>query len=389
MLVCRFTGEDFPPLEKIQEGLAPNYYYLSKELLKLGVETVLISGGYPKYPKYEKIEDGFEVYRLRTRPSVLKSASAPILNEWAYSIIKNIPGIDIFNVHNFFGIWLEKKLKMPKVMTAHGTDIAWYIDHEQLPLRYGPRAVLDRIEIELAIRMFRKSCKYANKIIAVSNKVRNEIITCFKEPTKKVSVVYNGVDHSVFYPKKTEPLHSIYGSDFVLLYVGSLITRKGLKYLFPAVRKLNENKDVRLVIIGSGKASYKNYTMDLIRKNRIEDKVIMAGKVPLIELPDFYRAADAFVFPSLTDSFGKVVLEAMSCGCPIVSTNTGGLPEVVDGAGILVEPKSSESLFTSINKLLENNNLRKSFKRKAVKRSGKFSWRNTAKGYAKVYRELI
>jgi len=163
MLVCRVTGEDFPPLDKIQEGLAPNYYYLSKELKKLGVRSVLITGGYPKYKAYEKIEEGIEVYRVRTYPRIIKAFSAPLFNLWAYRKIKSLPEKpDVINLHNFFGVWLEKfkhLLGIPIVMTAHGTDISWRKDAEHLPLRYGWRSLLDRFEMELTHWMFKSTCR--------------------------------------------------------------------------------------------------------------------------------------------------------------------------------------------------------------------------------------
>ena len=365
MLVCRVTGEDFPPKDKIVEGLAPNYYYLSKELKKLGVRSVLITGGYPTYKAYEKIEDGIEVYRVRTYPKIIKAFSAPLFNWQVYKKIKSLPEKpDVINVHNFFGVWLEKfkrKLGIPIVMTAHGTDIGWRKNVEHLPLKYGWRSLLGRFELEFTHLLFKSSCKNADKIITVSKKVKEEIVNGFKEPASKIFPVYNGLDHALFKRKNVERLAKKYGVDFVLLYVGAVHMRKGLSYLIKSAKILKEKHKFKLLFIGGGKEAYIKYIRDLIKKNDVEDVIELIGSIPYTKLPNYYSGADLLVFPSITESFGKIFVEAMACGCPIVATKAGGIPEVIGDAGLLVPPKDSAALAKAISKILEDDKLRKEF----------------------------
>ena len=106
MIVCRFTGETFPPFEEISSGLAPNYYYLCKYQKELGVHNILIAGGYPRYPRREIIE-GFEVIRIEN-PSIYKAFTGPLLNYLGWKEIKKLE-FDLLHIHNPFGIWIQKK----------------------------------------------------------------------------------------------------------------------------------------------------------------------------------------------------------------------------------------------------------------------------------------
>ncbi len=107
MHVCRLTYETFPPFKKISSGLAPNYYYLSKYQVEMGIENTIIAGGYPQYPRRDNI-DGINVIRLRNLKLPFTMATAPVFNYMAWREIQKLKdSVDILHVHNPQGIWVQ------------------------------------------------------------------------------------------------------------------------------------------------------------------------------------------------------------------------------------------------------------------------------------------
>jgi glycosyltransferase involved in cell wall biosynthesis len=118
--------------------------------------------------------------------------------------------------------------------------------------------------------------------------------------------------------------------------------------------------------------------------NLISD-VIFLGYIPDNELPAIYNAADLFVYPSYYEGFGLPPLEAMASGCPVISSNVSSLPEVIGGAGILINPDNINELFSSILTLISNQDLRREYIEKGLDRAKQFSWERTAQETLRVY----
>lgn len=126
----------------------------------------------------------------------------------------------------------------------------------------------------------------------------------------------------------------------------------------------------------------------LERLRREHPQVHWRGVVPREQLPRIYSAADAFVFPSRSETFGLVMLEAMACGTPVVVSNTSSLPEVVGDAALLVDPSDVEGLTVAMWRVLSDATLRKKMIDKGLKRARQFSWRKAAEETLEVYRRL-
>jgi glycosyltransferase involved in cell wall biosynthesis len=111
--------------------------------------------------------------------------------------------------------------------------------------------------------------------------------------------------------------------------------------------------------------------------------------VPDEDLSAFYTAADLFVYPSLYEGFGLPVVEAMACGAPVITSNTSSLPEVAGEAALLVEPTSVEELVAAVRRLLNDKGLQVEMAARGLKRAARFTWEDTARRTAEVYREII
>ncbi|HPX78502.1 MAG TPA: glycosyltransferase family 1 protein, partial [Methanobacterium sp.] len=120
----------------------------------------------------------------------------------------------------------------------------------------------------------------------------------------------------------------------------------------------------------------------------IEEKVIFTGPVPEKDLVALYNAADLFVYPCLYAGFGIPPLEAMACGTPVITSNNSSLPEVVDDAGLLINPYNTTELAQSINALISDDETRKKLIKKGLKRSKLFKWSDTAIKTLEIYEQI-
>lgn len=177
----------------------------------------------------------------------------------------------------------------------------------------------------------------------------------------KVVMVNPGVDTTRFSPGAPDRLaFGLDPDDYVILFVGWLLPRKGIDFLLLALRELLhdeglKHKRIRLLVVGSGPG--KDRVEKLIKRLNIQDACVFTGAVPYDRMPQAYRAANAFVLPSIAtpewqEQFGMSLLEAMACGVPVVSTYTGAVPEIVGDTGLLCQPSDFLSLYDALKGLV-------------------------------------
>lgn len=285
---------------------------------------------------------------------------------------------DLDIIHSPENSTLVTKLKsQKKIITVH--DIRQHVFPEF------------NIETMLSYLFLPTTLKNADKIITVSNSTKNDIINYFQISADKIQVIYEAADKK-FKPLEHEdllPIKKKYSLNFpFILYVGNLSKHKNIPQLIKAfynIRKLDCNH--KLVIAGKKKWKYKEI-FDLIDKLDLHDEVIFTGYVSDKDLPALYNLADLFVYPSIYEGFGLPPLEAMACGCPVITSNTSSLPEVVGDAGIMVDPYDVDELSTAIFKVLSNDVVRKDLVIKGLDRVKMFSWEKCAKDTINVYYEV-
>jgi len=183
-------------------------------------------------------------------------------------------------------------------------------------------------------------------------------------PPDKVRVIHCGADIELD-PRAAHRLYELDGGKFRLLSVGSVIERKGLRYLLEALDTLSDSK-VQLDVVGDteDESGYVAGMKELITSYGLGKQVTLHGHIADREqLRQLYRKADVLVLPSLYETFGIVLLEAMSFGLPIISTTAGAIPELVKNGetGILVPPKDPRALANAITKLIDSRPKRKQY----------------------------
>lgn len=234
----------------------------------------------------------------------------------------------------------------------------------------------------------------ADVVIAISEHTKQDVIDFFQIPAQKLRVTLLApderfrivTDHVLVEEAKRK--FGIQG-DYIL-YTGTLEPRKNVANLVRAFSLLKNQEKIshRLVIAGKKGWLYEQLAAEA-RDLGIDRDVVFTGFVPDEDLPCLYNGASLFAFPSLYEGFGLPPLEAMACGCPVVTSNSSSLPEVVGDAGLMVDPRSPEGLAEAMGRVLGDSGLANELREKGLRRAAEFSWRRCAAETLAVYRELL
>ncbi len=299
-----------------------------------------------------------------------------------YFIPQNLKNnnIDIYHVPQN-GIGLSRKITCPTVSTIH--DLIPYVMPETVGKGYLKKFIAQMPEIIQA----------SSKIITVSEFSKKDIMRIFDVEEEKIKVTHLAADH-IFSPidknEAKEYIKNKYNisGDF-LLYLGGFSPRKNVKSILIAYSLIYKNlpKDYKIVILGPSKDDHSTLNK-LASSLNIKDKVIFTGFAPHDDLPRFYNAATVFIYPSFYEGFGLPPLEAMSCKCPVITSNVSSIPEIVGDGAILINPFDTDEIKNAMEKVLSDENLRNEMSEKGYERSKLFSWEITAKETLNVYKEL-
>jgi glycosyltransferase involved in cell wall biosynthesis len=238
-----------------------------------------------------------------------------------------------------------------------------------------------------------KGLKKADIIMTISEFSRDEIVKYLNYPEDKIHIVSAAVDHNLYYKNRDKTVLSKLNLPLdhkYVLYVGSETPRQNLKFLLNAFNKLKKKyPKVKLLKIGLPQSfGARNQLLTSINEMGLQNDVIFIGYVIEEDLPKWYNASDLLVYPCLYAGFGLPPLEAMACGTPVVTSNNTSLPEVVDDAGIMIDPYDVDSLTHNMYEILTNQGLEKDLMDKGIKRARIFNWDNSAKETQEVYDSL-
>ena len=234
----------------------------------------------------------------------------------------------------------------------------------------------------------------ADIIITDSSNTKKDCVKYLDIPKDRIRVIHLAADpmYKPFKNKETaiKDLNNNYNLNLpFILAVGTLEKRKNIPTLIRAFNQLKKKGIKHKLVLIGGKGWKYNEIFHTIDKLNLKEEVLFMGYVPDEDLVKFYNTADLFVYPSIYEGFGLPPLEAMACGCPVVTSNSSSLPEVVGDAGIMVDPYNSDDLADKIYEILNNRNLRAKLCNKSLKRAKMFNWEKTARETWKVYEEVF
>lgn len=278
---------------------------------------------------------------------------------------------DIFYAPSFFEVNLG--LALPQVVTIYDLTTFIFPEHrgKEVSQRLNERTL--------------KACCLAKKIIAISQSTKKDLVK-FKIPEAKIEVIYPGkTEFARIAPRLPQGLKS----HSYILAVGTIEPRKNLIGLFKAYALLPLALQEKYPLVVAGAEGWKTGEIFAsFGRLRLEGKIKFLGFVSDALLAKLYREAALFVYPSLYEGFGFPVLEAMSFGTPVITSNVSSLPEVAGEAAVLVDPQDPLALSSAIQRLLEHSGEAEDLRKKAKAQAEKFSWEKNAKEILKVFEEV-
>tara|TARA_Y100001949_G_scaffold155276_1_gene143398 strand:- start:168 stop:1403 length:1236 start_codon:yes stop_codon:yes gene_type:complete len=235
------------------------------------------------------------------------------------------------------------------------------------------------------LRMQKKVAPQLNSIVCPSHQSKADVMEEFKVNKKNIDVVLNGIDLDSF--NRDEDLEKI---PFRIIAPASAdVPLKGLKFLIEAMTEIiNEIPEAHLIVLG--KAKKEGEILKQISSLNLEEKISFHSGLSQAEVVSLYSSSHICVIPSLYEGFGFGAGEAMACGLPLVSTQSGGLKEVIGQDAVIIEPASSKAIVTAVKDLFSDKEKQLSLSKSGRKRmESEFNWMKAAKAYEEIYSETI
>lgn len=204
---------------------------------------------------------------------------------------------------------------------------------------------------------FKYACKNADKIIAVSQSTKNDIVKYYGTPESKIEVIYQSCHQQFKQTLSTDEISNILlpyqlPNQF-MLFVGSIIERKNLLNLIKAIEMLPETIKLPLVVVGKGNA-YLKKVKAYIKEKKLEERIIFAPQVRYKDLPALYQKTSVFIYPSVYEGFGIPVIEALWSRTPVITSNCSSMPEAAGDGAFLCNPEEPASIAEGIVKIISD-----------------------------------
>ncbi len=368
--------------EKDTGGMNVYVLQLAREYARRGNRVDVFTRYHdPTDPKIVEIEEGARVIHLDAGPL---DASK---NDLFYYIPRFLDGLYSFQreeetrydlIHSHYwlsgmvGATLSRKLGAPHVTTFHT------LAKTKMRARPGEREPQLRQDIEGHVM------SVADGIVVSTDEERQDVVRHYDAPPRNIQVIPAGVNLEMFQPVDRDAARAELGikEERVILYVGRIEPLKGIDILLRAVPMLEYGQDLRVLVVGGnpGNDAELDRLKSLTAELGIGDTVTFTGSVPQSTLPTYYSAADVFVLPSHSESFGLAPLEAMACGTPVVVSRVGGMKTFVNSGenGYLVPWRCPESFAQRLDVLLANPELRDAMGQAAREKALSMGWASVA-----------
>lgn len=278
---------------------------------------------------------------------------------------------DLFHPTYYNPYYLSGLPAKPMVVTVYD------MIHERMPHYFSEAAKISENK--------KMAVKRADKVIAISQNTKLDLIELFDVPEEKIDVIHLG--NSLNYDQMYEEVDIGWLPETYILFVGIRSAYKNFeKFIKSAVPLLHEDDNLHLICVGGGdfQASENAFFTEQNLSERIHQISCTDS-----ELAYLYKNARCFVFPSLYEGFGLPVLEAFSADCPVACSNCSSLPEVAEDAAVYFNPNSEIEIRKAVRKLIYDDELRESLIQKGTERAKQFSWKRTAHQTKEVYESVL
>ncbi|MBN1959873.1 MAG: glycogen synthase [Deltaproteobacteria bacterium] len=380
MKVTLFTRE-FPP--HVYGGAGVHVKNLSRELAEMATVEVRCFGDQKNNDEQLQVT-GYQAWDRMWEGN--DKRFNPTLGTFStnLSMVRDHIDSDVVHSHTWYaamaGYMAKVLYDVPFVATVHSLEPLRPWKEEQLGRSYHLTSWIERVALE-----------NADRIIAVSQNSRDEILSLFNVDKKRIVIIHNGIDLNTWKRSDSVMTRKAYGIDGpYILFVGRTSRQKGMTYLIDAMRDVEPG--VKLVCCTSAPDT-PEVEAEVAAKIAQESRVIWINTLlredQYIEL---YSNASVFCCPSVYEPFGIINLEAMACERPVVASSVGGIPEVVipEVTGLLVPPAEPNVLAKALNKVLRDRDLANRMGRAGLKRvEDHFSWNSIARKTLNMYEEIV
>jgi glycosyltransferase involved in cell wall biosynthesis len=275
-------------------------------------------------------------------------------------LARRIPknGFDIIHAHDVMSILAVSRMPQKKVLTLHG-----YFARENIEFI---RSEKDRKTVfPLLLEMEKDAMKYADYVITVDERLKEYVMSQFKTPVERITVMHNAIDTSRFRPilegeqQEVKKTLGYTPDDYVILVPRRLVEKNGVIYAVKAMKKVG-SENVRMIIAGDGPER-----KSIVKESKENRKIHLAGSIPHDKIDSYYRMADIILIPSITshgiqEASSLAMLEGMACGKVVICSDIGGMHEIIQDMenGILVEEGNPAAIARAVETVMENQDLR-------------------------------
>jgi glycosyltransferase involved in cell wall biosynthesis len=257
--------------------------------------------------------------------------------------------------------------------------------HDLIPLKFAKDYPVQNVYFRWYVGpLLRK----VEKIITVSEQTKKDLIADMGVHPCRIQVVPGGCNHGDFHPHiNSSEVKRQYGLHRYLLYVGNLHPHKNLPRLIQAFARFASRVSHQLVLVGKKDVRFYPSLERLVDALGLHGRVMFLDYVTQDDLGGLYAGAELFAFPSLYEGFGLPLVEAMSCGIPVVSGKSGATEEVVGEAGILVNPRNVQDLAEALEYVLTTEKIRQDLQERGLRRAQQYRWERTARQISVILEE--
>ncbi len=371
-----------------RSGVGNYCYQLTKVLLNNDVNNQYVL--YPLFythfmnkvgmPVFEKTANSITAFRNRQRIYSLQNLLWSPLSP-AFVKENQLGDVDVVHSMTFAA---PKFRDSKKKLVATIYDLT-FITHPQCHQKRN---------IQVCLQGTKNAIKNADAIIAISNHTKDDLMEYLNAPEELITVTHLAAGDDYVPIDNVSELarikHKYHLPDKYILFIGSLEPRKNIKTLVEAFARLPLRlRDEFPLVIAGGKGWMNRDIQKVVLQLGLGPKIFFAGFIDSADISAVYSGATVFAYPSLYEGFGLPILESMSCGTPVISSNTSSMPEVAGDAALLVDPTNVEELSSGLQLLLENESLRCEMINKGLARATLFSWEKCAQETLNVYHQVL